>query len=337
MEYPSNAATHATRRVFAACRSETDADPQIAVLRDIVEARLPALLPLPRDANDCVALAVRAAVLSPGKRLRPLLMLAAVRSLRLDPLPFADVACALELVHAASLALDDLPCMDDAVTRRGRPALHRQYGEDIAVLAALSLLSLAYRIVAAAPSVKPSTRARMVVALADAAGVHGLVHGQLRDLHPATQGTDASQAVDTNHLKTGALMGAAFEFAALAADADSVLAQELDVCAWHVGQAFQLLDDLKDQQLVPGDGKNPGQDAGKPTLLALLNEPAARVVLASHLRAVDELLHRTFQGNDCLPTLVRQMFSAVAECLPVAGAGDRGPKVNAGANAGHAG
>jgi len=316
MEYPSNATLDATRRVCAGFSSDLPVSRELAAMFDIVEARLQALLPLPRDANDSVTLALRAAVLSPGKRVRPLLMLAAVRSLRLDPLPFADVACALELVHAASLALDDLPCMDHAITRRGRPALHREFGEDVAVLAAIALLSLAYRIVAASPALSPSTRAGMVVALADAVGVHGLVHGQLRDLHPATQGTDAGHAVDTNHLKTGALIVAAFKFAAFAADAESAVADELQGCAWQLGQAFQLLDDLKDQQLVPCEGKDPGQDAGKPTLLALLKPTAAKVVLANHLRALDEHFHRTFQGNDCLPTLVRQMFSVVAECQP---------------------
>jgi geranylgeranyl diphosphate synthase type II len=95
--------------------------------------------------------------------------------------------------------------------------------------------------------------------------------------------------------------------------------------AWHVGQAFQLLDDLKDQQLVASEGKDLGQDAGKPTLLALLRPPAARAVLNDHLRAVDESLHRTFSGNDALPTLVRQMFALAAAGQGIQGCDQRCP------------
>ena len=231
---------------------------ELGCWRDAVEQRLHELLPVAPMAADAVGAAMRTAVLTPGKRIRPLLLLMAARCLGREPQRLFDAACALELVHAASLVLDDLPCMDDALLRRGQPALHRAYGEDVALLAAVALLSRAYGVLAATSVLDATARAEMVAALAEAVGVSGLVRGQWRDLRERAGGADGPAvdavraAEETNQLKTGSLFAVAFELAAADARANERARAALRRCAQHVGQAFQLKDDLDDS----------GEDAG---------------------------------------------------------------------------
>lgn len=284
-----------------------DADP-IERLRLMLERRLAQHVGPVRDAHDRVAQAMQDAVLSPGRRMRPLLLLVVARALRMDPQGMLDVACAVEIVHAASLVLDDLPCMDDARLRRGRPTIHVRHGEDVAVLAAIAQVSLAFGLVAEARDMTPAVRNRMVAALASAIGLRGLVDGQLRDLRARMDSTTLDDAQATTHLKTGVLFGVAMELAALAADVPPATHDALQHCARHLGQAFQLVDDLKDTGALPAGGKDVGVDAGKPNLLALLQPAPARQRLAQHLREVERQLGQLFPEDDLPRTLVRRMF-----------------------------
>ena len=122
-----------------------------ASLLNDIEQRLDQLLPVESE-RDLVGAAMREGALAPGKRIRPLLLLLAARDLCCSATPagLLDLACAVETVHAASLILDDMPCMDDAQLRRGRPTIHCQYGEHVAILAAVALLGKAFGVVATA-------------------------------------------------------------------------------------------------------------------------------------------------------------------------------------------
>ena len=287
-------------------------------LRAAVEQRLAALLPMPRGPGDRVAHAMREAVLSPGKRFRPLLVLTGCRALQVDPAAFFDVACALEIVHAASLTLDDMPCMDNALLRRGRPALHHAFGEDVALLAAVAQLSLAYRIVAASPSLAPALRVHVALAVAD--GIDDLVQGQYRDLHAgasADDGEAAAGAAETVRLKTASLFGVAFEIAALAAGRNAEFRARLQSCAAHIGQAFQLLDDLQDGGCLPArDGTRPvNEDGGKVTLVTLLRPAGANARFRMHVRTADAMLRSLFPEGDAMCELLQQVFGGHEEVV----------------------
>lgn len=269
-----------------------DADPLLShqhalqALRDALERRLGELLPAGRE-SDVVARAMREATLAPGKRIRPLLMLLAASDLGAsdrDP-ALLDLACTVEMIHAASLILDDIPCMDDAQLRRGRPTLHRQFGESVAILAAVALLSRAYAVAAEAPGLPGEQRAAAVTTLARAVGLQGLVQGQFLDVSEGSHARSVEAILATNELKTSVLFGATLELAALAAGADARATEALSNFAQELGQAFQLIDDLADG--VSGTGKDLHQDAGKSTLVATLGERAVRERLAEHLARAD--------------------------------------------------
>ncbi|MDZ5458613.1 polyprenyl synthetase family protein [Azohydromonas lata] len=281
-------------------------DPVLSGLRSGFEAHLAAALPKPRDAADLVVAAMREAALSPGKRIRPLLLLAATHALGRPASSVMDAACALELVHAASLVMDDLPCMDDASLRRGRPTLHRQFGEDVASLAVIGLLSQAFRLAAASPALEPGPRARLTVLLADAVGCQGLVGGQLRDLRCTEGARTARDAAVVNRCKTGALFRAALQGAAIAAGAQADVQDALGRCADDIGQAFQLLDDLKDDGALAPTGKDTHQDEGKTTLLSLLGRDTARRRLQRHLLRVEDALTALFPQEDVVLRLLRR-------------------------------
>lgn len=255
---------------------------QLATLRDSVERRLAAVLP--KDDGQGVAAAMRAAVLAPGKRLRPLLVLATGQALGAKLPALLDLACAIEMVHCASLVLDDMPAMDDARLRRGQPTVHLRFGEDVAMLAAVALVSEACRLAARAPGLRPGVRIRIVEVLCETIGPAGLVHGQYRDLHETAAGArSATLATDVNEQKTGLLFASAMEVAARAAGAPRSVAP-LRRAALCLGQAFQLRDDLDD--LGAGEGpvtEDLLQDTGKATLLAMAGPAAVRAAIDAQL------------------------------------------------------
>ncbi len=249
--------------------------------------RLPALLPDGDLRPAAVHRAMRAAVLSPGKRVRPMLALAAAEMLGGAADDALDLACAVEFVHCCSLVLDDLPAMDDAQLRRGRPALHREFGEDVALLAAFALLNRAYALVA-----ETSQRLRLsryspeelLHHLAQAIGTEGLIAGQALDL--ASDGSSPTLA-DLEYIhshKTGALFLAAAELGAMAVDARRRDLEAIGAFAKNLGLAFQIEDDLLDVLATSAEtGKDSGQDAAKATFVKLLGVDGARAL-------ADELL-----------------------------------------------
>lgn len=250
-----------------------------------VERRLPALLP-PADARpERVHAAMQYALTTPGKRLRPVLTLAVAELFGGTRPEILDLACAVEMVHASSLVLDDLPCMDDAAQRRGRPTLHRAFTEDVALLAAFGLLNRAYALVAEAGlalGLRRYTPADLAHHLAAAVGTDGLIGGQALDLEGQRSGGSALDLERLEYIhshKTGALFLAAAELGAMAADARRRDLEVVSRYAKNLGLAFQISDDLLDVLATPEEtGKDAHQDEGKVTFVTLLGVAGARAL-----------------------------------------------------------
>jgi farnesyl diphosphate synthase len=238
------------------------------------------LLPLPRDTRDRLYKAMRHAAIGGGKRLRPLLTIAASRLFAIDPQRALRVGCAIEAIHTYSLIHDDLPCMDDADLRRGKPAVHRAFGEAEAVLAGDSLHALAFEILAhPATHDDPWVRADLLLELAKAVGPNGMAGGQMMDLVAEGEQLDLPAITRLQQLKTGALIEYAVEAACIMAKLQNDSRTPYRGYARNIGLAFQIADDLIDHS---GDesaaGKPTGKDAGagKATFVSLLGEDRAR-------------------------------------------------------------
>jgi geranylgeranyl diphosphate synthase type II len=244
--------------------------------RALVDEALERHLPRPPDCPPLLSEGMRYSLFAGGKRLRPLLTLAAadaVRGNRTEAGAVADAlpaACAVELIHTYSLIHDDLPAMDNDTLRRGRPTLHVVYGDGIAILAGDGLQAEAFALIAREPSSnEPALMARKLRAtqvLAEAAGATGMVGGQTLDLqaagqvakHPVRLDPAALQAM---HLrKTGALIRASAECGAIMGGGSDELIASVRAWGTHVGLAFQIVDDILD---VEGSSEELGKTAGK--------------------------------------------------------------------------
>lgn len=233
-------------------------------------------------------------VLGGGKRLRPLLCLLACEAVSGQWRPALPAAQAVELIHAYSLIHDDLPALDNDDWRRGKPANHKEYGEDIAILAGDALQTLAFQLLSNPVIQRPEVQVGWVAELATAAGPLGMCAGQVLDLHAADSAWQESQILDVYRRKTGALIRAAVRMGALAGGANPEQLEALTHYAEDLGLAFQLIDDLLD---LTGSfealGKTPGKDLmqDKKTYPALLGQAEARhKAEACLLRARDVLL-----------------------------------------------
>ena len=276
--------------------------------RRAVECRLAALLAGGPAPAGGVTAAMQAAVLTPGKRLRPLLVLATGRALDAREPGLLDLACAVEMVHCASLVLDDMPAMDDARLRRGEPAVHLRFGEDVAMLAAVALVSEACRVAAAAPALRAPARARAVQVLCEAIGPMGLVHGQYRDLREGAGARSAAAMAEANDQKTGVLFAAAMEMAACAAGRTAAV-PALRRAALAIGQAFQLRDDLEDLLPDAAAREDTLQDAGKSTVVQLLGVAAVRRSIDAQLAQARQSLRAALGRDDAqLLALLRRAF-----------------------------
>lgn len=257
-----------------------------------VEAALEDLLPKVESAEARLIDAMRYASLGGGKRVRPLLAFAAGDLTGAAPQGLEIVACAVELIHAYSLAHDDLPCMDDDVLRRGRPTCHVEYDEPTALLVGDSLQSLAFELLArddlGGAAVNPARQLEMVRLLALASGSRGMAGGQAIDLGAVGQAINLPELELMHALKTGALIRAAVMLGALCGAALSA-AQDaaLDRFAKRAGLLFQVVDDILDCTASTATlGKTAGKDAAaeKPTYVSLVGLERARE-FADELRA----------------------------------------------------
>ena len=216
----------------------------------------------PASESPVVATAVADSLFAPAKRLRPILALLVAELLQEDPRSILPAACAVEIVHTASLILDDLPCMDDAVSRRGRPACHVAHGEATALLAAFALLNRAYDILAEGwtSGPNPAGRAAMARELARAVGLGGMIAGQAADLAMTDKKIDFPTLEFIHSRKTGALFIAAAALGAQATGAQPAERAAVEAYAKNLGLAFQIVDDLID---ATGSGAEAGKDVAK--------------------------------------------------------------------------
>ena len=237
--------------------------------------------------------AMRYAVLDGGKRLRPLLALAAAESLA-QPGALPELvwraACSVELIHAYSLVHDDMPCMDNDVLRRGKPTVHVAHGEAMALLAGDALQALAFEVLLNDEVADGRLIAHLCRTLAHAAGQAGMAGGQAIDLASVGQRLDQAQLERMHRCKTGALLQASIRMGAMAVGAQTAQLASLDRYGAALGLAFQVVDDILD---VTADaatlGKTAGKDAAddKPTFVSLMGLDGAR---AQAERLLDEAL-----------------------------------------------
>jgi farnesyl diphosphate synthase len=229
---------------------------------------------LPADAPAGLGEAMRYAVLGGGKRLRPLLALAASESLGGHAGAAMRAACALELIHAYSLVHDDMPCMDNDVLRRGKATVHVKFGQASALLAGDALQAFAFELLTPQDgSVPAPMQARLCGLLARAAGEAGMAGGQAIDLASVGKALDEAQLKNMHELKTGALLQASVMMGVACAEATADQSKALSHYGHAMGLAFQVVDDILD---VTADsatlGKTAGKDAqaGKPTYVSIL-------------------------------------------------------------------
>jgi geranylgeranyl pyrophosphate synthase len=213
--------------------------------------------------------------------------------LRAEPESVLPGACAVEMVHTASLILDDLPCMDDASARRGRPASHLAHGEATAILAAFALLNRAYEVLAEGWPGGPDAAVRASVArdLARAVGTSGMIAGQAMDLAMTGRAIDLARLEFIHSRKTGALFIASAALGASAARAPAAERTAVAVYAKNLGLAFQIVDDLIDATGRADEaGKDLGKDLKKTTFVSFSGIPGARQLAAELTRASQEAL-----------------------------------------------
>jgi geranylgeranyl diphosphate synthase, type II len=291
-------------------------DAWLAARRGLVDAALDRFLPDAGDAPAIIAEAMRYSVFAGGKRLRPMLVLAAaeaVAGLTGSAEPDAGnlalpAACAIELIHTYSLVHDDLPAMDDDTLRRGRPTAHVVYGEGTAILSGDALLTEAFALLAREPQAPDvpgglsaaelaSRKLAAIEIISEAAGAAGMVGGQALDLQAAGTGAtplDEGRLGEMHSRKTGALLRASAVAGGIMAGGSGDVVTAIAEYGTHVGLAFQIVDDILDVEGASAVlGKTAGKDAaaGKPTYPALFGVAESRrranASLASALAALD--------------------------------------------------
>lgn len=275
---------------------------------DAVESALDAWVPA--DAPAGLGLAMRYGVLDGGKRVRPLLVLAAARAVGGVREAALRAACAVELIHAYSLVHDDMPCMDNDVLRRGKPTVHVQFGEAQAMLAGDAMQALAFEVLTPERGVEPGLQARLCALLARAAGHAGMAGGQAIDLASIGLPLGEHALRDMHHRKTGALLQASVLMGAACGATSAQAWQALADYGDALGLAFQVVDDILDvTQASETLGKTAGKDLdnNKPTYVTVLGLDAAR-------RHADELRRKAQAA------LVR---SGLADATPLAVLADK--------------
>lgn len=245
-----------------------------------------------------------------GKYARGLLLLLVVDGWQGDWRSALDCARAIEMVHTASLIIDDLPAMDDAITRRGQPTNHLKFGESTAILAAIALLSDAFTNVATSPPLAADKRAEAAASLASAVGPEGMTGGQQRDLHATSGGL--ADVEKTHAMKTGALFAAAAEIGCIAAGVNGPRKWLMSDFGMLLGKAFQEFDDLLDKR---GDATEIGKDTRKDqdtlTIVDLMGAEAAERHAIRQVALALECLEAAGAKQDELRAYVLELTRAM--------------------------
>ena len=272
----------------------------IGARRPVLEAALDRALPPETAWPATIHRAVRYSLFAGGKRIRPLLVLAAAEAVGGEACDALPLACAVEMIHTYSLIHDDLPAMDDDDLRRGKPTSHKVFGEAIAILAGDALLTRAFHLMAeVGPDAAPEAARRRLGAIAvlgEAAGTAGLIGGQVEDLESEGRAVDAPLLERLHRAKTGALLSACVRGGAVLAGAGAEDLARLEAYGSAIGLAFQVVDDVLDGTADDAAlGKTAGKDeaAGKATYVRVHGLEGARKI-ASGLLADAEVAVRPF-------------------------------------------
>ena len=260
-----------------------------------VEVALETWVPL--DAPAGLGDAMRYGVLDGGKRLRPLLVMAASEAVHGHAQAALRAAVAVELIHAYSLVHDDMPCMDDDVLRRGKPTVHVRFGQAQAMLAGDAMQALAFEVLTPEDELVPvALQARLCALLARSAGHTGMAGGQAIDLASIGKDLDEAALRDMHRRKTGALLQASVLMGAACGAADERALHALADYGATIGLAFQVVDDILDvTQASETLGKTAGKDLhhNKPTYVSLMGLDAAR----SHALELRDQAHRALAAS----------------------------------------
>lgn len=245
-----------------------------------VEKTIGRLLPQTDLPEDRLFEAMRYGTLNGGKRLRPFLVIHTAKLFNVDPMRARRVAAAVEFIHCYSLIHDDLPAMDNADLRRGKPSAHKEFDEATALLAGDGLLTFAFEVLAdPATHEDPRVRIELVRALAEAAGPQGMVGGQMLDLLGESEEFDLGTISRLQRMKTGKLMAFACEAGAILGKSDETHRKALCNYAHDLGLAFQVTDDILDVEgnvVELGKDTNRDEQANKATFVSTMGKEQAR-------------------------------------------------------------
>ncbi|MEP4051663.1 MAG: polyprenyl synthetase family protein [Litorimonas sp.] len=292
-----------------------DIPSRIETIRGLIEARLSEIIPSKTTWPVRLHEAQRHALLSPGKRFRPLLCVFIAQGGDLRDGAELDAAittgCVAEMVHAASLILDDLPCMDDAELRRNQPTTHIAFDESTAILSATALLNRAFGALSRLDQVTAERRIEIIDLLSYAVGSKGLIAGQMADLANTDKGTSIAEIERLNTLKTGALFDFSVDAAAILSGMHASQRAALKDFSYNLGLAFQLLDDVKDAVLNDQEAeKSVNRDIGKATILAVAGSLASRRKLTEYLSHAKAALQRAELSNlDVITAILDHQFA----------------------------
>jgi geranylgeranyl diphosphate synthase type II len=253
----------------------------------IVDAALERYLPPETELPSSLHSAMRYSIFAGGKRIRPVLILAACEAVGGNAEAVMPAACAMEMIHTYSLIHDDLPAMDDDDFRRGRPTNHKVYGEAIAILAGDALLTQAFVLMSSSLSLKtdPARMLAVINEIAGCAGSHGMVGGQVVDMESeGKQDIDLATVQYIHTHKTGALMKASVTSGAILGGADDEQLQALTRYGEAIGLAFQIADDILD---IEGTTEEIGKDAGSDQARGKATYPAVMGLADAKRRATE--------------------------------------------------
>ena len=288
----------------------------LANRRGLVDAALDQAVPSEHAYPETIHRAMRHSLFAGGKRIRPILSMAASEAVGADVAAAERPACALELIHTYSLIHDDLPALDNDDYRRGRPTCHKVFGDAMAILAGDALLTLAFRVLAELTDVPSERRVRMIAELASAAGtVDGMIGGQVADIEAEGKKIDAAHLDYIHRSKTGALLRASVHIGAIHGGANQEQFAALSEYGFHIGLAFQIVDDILD---VVGSteslGKTAGKDAEqqKATFPALYGLEASRAKADEHLAKALEALRPAGERSARLREIAGHIVNRIA-------------------------
>ncbi|HEY7335976.1 MAG TPA: farnesyl diphosphate synthase [Bryobacteraceae bacterium] len=276
-----------------------------------VEAALDRVVPSESQEPSIIHRAMRYSLFAGGKRIRPLLAIAAAEAVCEAPTGIETAACSLELIHTYSLIHDDLPALDNDDLRRGRPTCHKVFGDAMAILAGDALLTLAFQVLSQLENADAERRIRLVRELATASGtVNGMIGGQVNDLEGEGKPPTPALLESIHRAKTGALLRASVRMGAIYAGADCERIKALSRFGEHIGLAFQIVDDVLD---VEEPSEKLGKTAGKDAQQQKITFPAVYGLERSREMAEQERLaaHAALAGFDARAERLKQFADLI--------------------------